>query len=93
MATAESLLTAMDKACVDHAVACGFGWCSLAIAREVNDYLIDTAERFQGRLSCFGSVNPCWGKEAVTTEMKRFAGAGPEGHWRTSSRLPGLRHI
>ncbi|MDE2844791.1 MAG: hypothetical protein OXN21_15645, partial [Chloroflexota bacterium] len=37
MATAESLVTAMDKAGVDHAVACGFGWCSLAIAREVND--------------------------------------------------------
>ena len=79
MATAESLLTAMDKAGIDHAVACGFGWCSPEIAREVNDYLIDTAERFKDRLTCFGSVNPCWGKEAVTAEIKRFAGAGLKG--------------
>ncbi|MDE2781122.1 MAG: amidohydrolase family protein [Chloroflexota bacterium] len=79
MATAESLLTAMDKAGVDHAVACGFGWCSLEITREVNDYLIDTAERFKDRLSCFGSVNPCWGKDAATAEVERFARAGLKG--------------
>ena len=79
MATAESLLAAMDKAGVDHAIACGFGWCSFDIAREANDYLIDTAERFKDRLTCLGSINPCWGEGAAVAEIERFADAGLRG--------------
>ena len=79
MATAESLLSAMDKAGVDHAVICGFGWVSPEIAREVNDYLIEAGKRHPDRLTSFGSVNPCWGDKAVAAEMERFATAGIRG--------------
>ncbi|MCY4367041.1 MAG: amidohydrolase family protein [Chloroflexi bacterium] len=79
MATAESLLAAMEEVGVEHAVVCGFGWVNPEVAREVNDYLIDSAKRYRGRLTGFGSVNPCWGEGAVVAEIERLAKAGLRG--------------
>ena len=79
MATAETLLEAMDKAGVALAVAMGFGWDSEALARETNDYLIQAVNRHPERLVGFCSVNPAWGKDRVRAEIERCAAAGLKG--------------
>ena len=48
MATAESLLEAMDDAGVALSVVMGFGWESEEVAREANDYLIQAVQSVPG---------------------------------------------
>jgi hypothetical protein len=78
MATAEGLIDAMNAAGVDRAVVMGLGWRTLEVAREVNDYLIESVDRFPERLTGFCSVNPAWGTAAVT-ELERCLAAGLRG--------------
>lgn len=78
MATAESLLEAMDGAKIDHAVALGFGWDDVEVAREVNDYVAAAVGRHGNRLTGYCSVNPAWGNAALE-EVERCAGAGLKG--------------
>ncbi len=79
MATADGLIAAMDSAGVDHAVICGFGWSNPDVAREVNDYIIDSACRFPSRLTGFCSVSPLWPGDQATEEVRRCAAAGLKG--------------
>lgn len=78
MATAGELISAMDEAGVDAAVIMGVGWTDKGIAREANDYLLESAERYSGRLIPFCSVNPAWGEEALI-EIDRCAALGARG--------------
>ncbi len=78
MATAEELVAAMDIAGVDIAVVAGVGWQDPGLAHECNDYLIESARRFPGRLVAFCAVNPAWGTGAVE-EAERCAIAGARG--------------
>lgn len=78
MATAETLLAAMDSANIDHAVALGFGWDDLGVAREVNDYMAEAVQRHDQRLTGYCSVNPAWG-DAALEEVERCARAGLKG--------------
>lgn len=78
MASAEELIAAMDRAQVDAAVVLGMGWTDQEVAREANDYLIESAARYPGRLIPFCSVNPAWGKQALI-EVERCALAGAKG--------------
>jgi predicted TIM-barrel fold metal-dependent hydrolase len=78
LATAQSLIDALDKAGVDAAVIMGVGWTDQAIAREANDYLLQSALDFPGRLIPFCSVNPAWGPDAVA-ELQRCARLGAKG--------------
>ena len=75
LATADDLLTAMDEASVDVAVAVGIGWTDPDVAREANDYLVESTARSGGRLCAFGSVNPAWGDDALA-EVERCTAAG-----------------
>ena len=77
-ASAAELFQAMDESNVDVTVALGLGWTSLNIAREANDYILDTAADSSGRLIPFCSVNPAWGQEAVT-EIERCVAKGARG--------------
>jgi predicted TIM-barrel fold metal-dependent hydrolase len=79
MATAESLLEAMDGAGITRAVVMGFGWEKEAVAREANDYLIQAVKQRPERLVGFCSVNPAWGKDRVQAEIERCAGSGLKG--------------
>ena len=92
MATAEELVAAMDAAEVDAAVAAGYGWTDAGVARESNDYILESAARFPGRILPFCSVNPAWGAAAVA-EIERCAAAGAVGvgelHFSTQAvRVP-----
>ncbi len=78
MATAEDLISAMDEAGVDAAVIMGVGWTDRAIAREANDYILESAARYSGRLIPFCSVNPAWGEDALR-EIDRCATSGARG--------------
>ena len=78
MATAETLIEAMDRAEVSRAVVMGMGWTDRALAREVNDYLIDSVRRYPLRLAGFCSVNPAWGDEA-SAEVERCVAEGLAG--------------
>lgn len=78
MATAQDLIASMDEAEVDISVVMGIGWTDMEVAREVNDYLLESAARYPKRLVPFCSVNPAWGEEALR-EMERCADQGARG--------------
>ena len=48
MATADDLLQAMDEDGVDKSIVMGIGWIDYGLAREANDYIIESVRR--GRL-------------------------------------------
>ena len=78
MATAEDLIEAMDEDGVDTSVVLGYGWCDPDVARESNDYLLESAERFPGRIVPFCSVHPRWGRAALD-EIERCVERGAAG--------------
>ena len=77
-ATAEDLVAAMDKDGVDISVVMGIGWTDDGVAREANDYIIDSVRRYPDRLVGFAGVNPAWGDKAAT-EADRCAREGLKG--------------
>jgi predicted TIM-barrel fold metal-dependent hydrolase len=78
MATAETLVHAMEGAEVSRAVVLGMGWTDPALAREVNDYLIESVQRYPQQLTGFCSVNPAWGDGALA-EVERCVAEGLVG--------------
>jgi predicted TIM-barrel fold metal-dependent hydrolase len=58
LASAETLIAAMDEAGVERAVLCGFPWSDVGLCREHNDYMADAARRFPDRLSWLGILRP-----------------------------------
>lgn len=78
MATADKLLRAMDRDGVARAVVMGMGWTNRAIAREANDYIIQSVSENPGRLTGFCSVDPGWGDDALV-EVERCAALGVKG--------------
>lgn len=78
MATAEELVEEMDAEGVDRSVVMGVGWTDHGLAREVNDYIIESVKKYPGRLIGFAGVNPAWG-EVAADEVDRCAKAGLRG--------------
>lgn len=78
MATADELVDAMDEDGVDVAVVMGIGWTDPGVAREVNDYIVDSVARYPARLVGFAGVNPAW-PGGGADEADRCAGAGLRG--------------
>ena len=70
MATAEELIAAMDEDGVDRSVVMGIGWADIGIARETNDYVVDSVRRHPDRLVGFAGVNPGWGEAAAQEGVK-----------------------
>ena len=78
MATADTLVDAMEQAGVSRAVVMGMGWTDPALAREINDYLIESVQLNPQRLTGFCSVNPAWGDGALA-EVERCVAGGLVG--------------
>ena len=78
MATADELITAMDEDGVHVSVVMGIGWADQGLARDVNDYVIESVARHPTRLVGFAGVSPAWGDAAVA-EVHRCAEAGLAG--------------
>ena len=89
LSTAETLVEAMDRHGIDRAVAMGVGWNDIALAREANDYLMEAAAAYPGRLSGLCSVNPGWGKAALGRNGALRRGR-PDRDWRIAPRHPGI---
>lgn len=81
IATAEDLMASMDRAGVAVSVAQGFAWASQDLCRETNDYLLEAAARYPGRIIPFCTVQPL-AREAALAEVRRCA-----------QRLPGARGL
>jgi hypothetical protein len=78
MATAEELIASLDAAGIDAAVACGWPWRDLAVCRAHNDYLLDAARRWPGRIWPLAIVPPLAGAAALA-ETARALDAGAVG--------------
>ena len=78
LVTAETLLESMDRDGVDRSIIVGIGWNDPGLARESNDYIAESVQRYPDRLTGFCSVNPAWGDSAVV-EVERCAAAGLKG--------------
>ena len=74
----------MEDDGVDMAVVMGIGWSDYGVAREANDYIIEVARRWQGRIVGFAGINPAWGAgrawgDKAVREAERCADAGLRG--------------
>jgi len=78
MATAEELISALDGAGVRAAVAMNFGWSDPELCRRTNDYLLEAARRFPGRIYPCVMV-PFADPDAAAAELERTARAGAVG--------------
>ncbi|MEE8517574.1 MAG: amidohydrolase family protein [Dehalococcoidia bacterium] len=78
ISTAAELIRAMNQDGIDVAVAMGYGWTDPDVAHEANDYLLDSAERFEGRIIPFCSVHPGWGEDALR-EIEHCVAGGAKG--------------
>ncbi len=78
LATAEDLLAALDRAQVVQAIAFGFGFANPGLCRLCNEYTLDAARRYPGRIIPFAVVNPAHPVEALT-EATRCLAAGARG--------------
>lgn len=76
--SAEALLEEMDKNSVDRSVIAGYGWTDIETARLSNDYLLESAASSNGRLIPLCSVNPIWGRDAIS-EIERCYESGAKG--------------
>jgi len=78
LASAEDLLRSMAGAGVDVAVALGFAWSDLDDCRRHNDYLLEAADKSDGRIVPFCVTQPRAGEVALA-EVSRCAAAGARG--------------
>lgn len=78
MATVDDLIRVMDEDGVNVSVVMGIGWTDIGLARDVNDYIIESAKAHPDRIVGFAGVNPAWGDDAAK-EADRCAKAGLRG--------------
>lgn len=78
LATAEDVVTSMDRVGVDVSVVLNIGWTTHELCVKTNDDIIEAAAHHPDRLVGFGAVQPRAGKEAVA-EVERCARAGLKG--------------
>ena len=77
MASVDELVAAMDDAEIEHAIIMGVGWSDREVAREANDYLIESVLKHPARLTGLASVSPTWGE--ALEELDRCTKAGLRG--------------
>ncbi len=75
----EDLIETMDEQKVDCSVVFGFPWRDGLLARENNDYIIDSVAKYPDRLKGFACFDPLWKGAAQETERclnKGLSGVG-----------------
>ena len=78
LATAEEIIAAMDKDGVDVSVVLNYGWSTLSLCVEVNDYILESVARYPKRLVGFCSVVPSEDDTALR-EVERCIKNGAKG--------------
>ena len=74
MAQAEELIASLDSVGIDAAVVCGWPWRDLGVCRAHNDYLLDAARRWPGRLLPLAIVPPLAGAAALAEALRALDG-------------------
>ncbi len=87
IATADDLITAMDAAEIAAAVIVNYSWSTLELCRETNDYILDAAARYPGRLVGF-CASPSLSGDKSLTELERCARGGARGVGEIRPDLP-----
>ena len=77
MATRDDLLRSMDRAGVDRSIVLGFGWQDAADCTRGNEYIVESAQRSDGRLLPFITVVPR--EDDAGAEIDRWAESGLRG--------------
>lgn len=77
---APSLIRAMDEAEIESAAVVNWGWQQVETCRRTNDYLLDSAVRFSGRLFPFVMAPPDRGDDGLR-ELERCPGAAGTGEY------------
>jgi hypothetical protein len=78
IATADDLIGAMDRDGVDLSVIVNYGWSTHELCVETNDYILESAARYPGRLAGFCAV-VSYDDEKSLAEIERCAGGGARG--------------
>jgi predicted TIM-barrel fold metal-dependent hydrolase len=78
LATADELVTSMDKEGVDISVITNIGWITHELCIETNDYILESIARYPKRLIGFGAVQP-GSYQAALDEIERCASGGIKG--------------
>lgn len=77
LATAEDLVAYLDESGIQTACTFGFPWNEVARSRQCNDYCLDAARRFPGRLFPLACANPL--ASGALREIERSLAAGAKG--------------
>ena len=78
LATADELISSMDRAGVNVSVILNIGWTTHELCLETNDYILESISRYPKRLVGFCSVQ-LQSPEAALKEIERCAGGGIKG--------------
>jgi predicted TIM-barrel fold metal-dependent hydrolase len=78
IATADELISSMDRDGVDISVIQNIGWTTHDLCIETNDYILESIARYPGRLIAFCSIQP-QAYDAALKEIERCANAGAQG--------------
>ena len=78
LATADELVTSMDREGVDISVITNIGWTTHELCVETNDYILESIARYPKRLIGFGAVQP-GSYQAALDEIERCASGGIKG--------------
>ncbi len=78
IASADDLIDSMDRHEVSFSVAVNYSWSTLAFCRESNDYILESAGRFPGRIAGFCAV-PDFTSDSSLREIERCGSAGARG--------------
>jgi len=78
LATADELVTSLNKAGIERAITFGFAWADPGLCRMANDYVLEMTRRFPDRLIGFAVVNPRCG-EAAPQAADRCVALGCRG--------------
>lgn len=74
LASAEDLIASLDAAGIAAAAACGWPWRDGGLCRAHNDYLLDAARRWPGRILPLAIVSPRDGAAAVAEAARALDG-------------------
>ncbi|MGD1119722.1 MAG: amidohydrolase family protein [Dehalococcoidales bacterium] len=78
IATAEDLISSMDRDGVDLSVVVNYQWSTHALCVETNDYIMEAVARYPKRLIGFGAVHS-YTDEVPLKEIERFVEGGLRG--------------
>ena len=82
MATADDLVSSMDREGVDTSVVLNYGWATHELCAEVNDYILESVSRYPKRLVGFCAIplgTPPQSAEVTVSEIERCVRGGAKG--------------